>query len=263
MTDFSGIEDTLYNSDIFSIIDKIPDKSFDLIIFDPPYNLSKDFGNVKFSATNDAAYAEYLDKLLSAIVPKLKDTGTLYLCGDWKCSSVMYVVLSKYLTVINRITWARDKGRGASKNWKNAMEDIWFAVKDPNNYTFNLEDVKVKKLVKAPYRDENGNNKDWTTDDEGNNYRMTCPSNLWTDIVVPFWSMPENTEHPTQKPEKLIAKLIKASSNPGDFVFDPMSGSGTTLVTAKKLSRKFCGIEINRHYCRLSAKRLLTVNVPD
>ena len=85
---------------------------------------------------------------------------------------------------------------------------------------------------------------------------MTAPSNLWTDISVPFWSMPENTAHPTQKPEKLIAKLILASSDENDFVFDPFLGSGTTAVTAKKLSRQFSGIEKEKEYALVALKRL-------
>ena len=91
--------------------------------------------------------------------------------------------------------------------------------------------------------------------DDGN-YRLTYPSNFWDDISVPFWSMPENTDHPTQKPEKLYAKLILASTKPGDIVFDPFLGSGTASVVAKKLGRHYLGIEMNEEYCLLAQKRL-------
>lgn len=90
---------------------------------------------------------------------------------------------------------------------------------------------------------------------------MTFPSNFWDDISIPYWSMPENTDHPTQKPEKLIAKLILASSRPGDWVFDPFLGSGTTAVTAKKLGRRFSGIEWNEKYCCWALKRLEIANL--
>ena len=113
----------------------------------------------------------------------------------------------------------------------------------------------MKRKVLAPYRVD-GNPKDWDDTAEGK-FRMTHPSNFWDDISIPFWSMPENTDHPTQKPEKLYAKLILASTEPGDRVFDPFMGSGTAAVVAKKLDRRFCGIEINREYCLWAAKRLL------
>jgi len=113
----------------------------------------------------------------------------------------------------------------------------------------------MKRKVIAPYKDENGKPKDWEDGDNGK-YRITHPSDVWTDITIPFWSMPENTDHPTQKPEKLVAKVILASSKPNDIVFDPFLGSGTTSVVAKKLGRRYVGIEIDEHYCYLAEKRL-------
>ena len=141
-------------------------------------------------------------------------------------------VLEQEFHVQNRITWERAKGRGAKKNWKNNTEDIWFCTVS-DRYVFNVETVKVKRKVIAPYRTDDGKPKDWEEED-GGSFRLTHPSNIWTDITIPFWSRSENTDHPTQKPEKLIAKLVLASSNPGDMVFDPFLGSGTTAVVAKK-----------------------------
>ncbi len=160
----------------------------------------------------------------------------------------------KYFKLRNRISWEREKGRAASNNWKNCIEDIWYYTKS-DEYTFNLDSVKIQRQVLAPYRDGKGTPKDWNEED-GQKIRLTAPSNIWTDITIPFWSMPENTEHPTQKPEKLIAKLILASSNTGDMVFDPFLGSGTTAVVAKKLGRHFLGIERERKYVALALKRL-------
>jgi site-specific DNA-methyltransferase (adenine-specific) len=167
--------------------------------------------------------------------------------------------LEERLTVINRITWQREKGRGAKNNWKNSMEDIWVAVKDIHHYYFDVESVKVKRRVRAPYK-ENGMPKDWEATGDGK-FRLTYPSNFWDDISIPFWSMPENTDHPTQKPEKLYAKLILASSREGDFVFDPFMGSGTAPVVAKKLGRRYLGVEINNEYCLWAVKRLLRAEV--
>jgi len=123
-----------------------------------------------------------------------------------------------------------------------------------DKFTFNSDAVKIKRKVIAPYT-ENGRPKDWEKSEKGN-FRLTFPSNIWTDLTVPFWSMPENTEHPTQKPEKLLAKIILASSKAGDTVFDPFCGSGTTSAAAKKLGRNFVGVEMDEMYCCLAEKRL-------
>ena len=236
--------DKTINADLLTALPLLPDEFADLIIIDPPYNLTKNFGGKVFNERKDSAYEEYLETWFSSVCKKLKSNGSLYLCGDWKCTAALQRVMEKELTVLNRITWQREKGRGAKANWKNGMEDIWFGVKDPDSYYFNLDAVKIKRRVIAPYREggKGGKPKDWEESEEGN-FRLTCPSNFWDDISVPFWSMPENTDHPTQKPEKLYAKLILASSKPGDLVFDPFLGSGTASVVAKKLGRHWCGIE--------------------
>ncbi len=247
-------EDTIVCADLLDIIDRIPDGMADLIIIDPPYNLSKDFNGLTFSAISSEKYAEYLRSWFHKVCDKLKSDGSLYMCGDWKCTSALQTVIEERLTIINRITWQREKGRGARANWKNCMEDIWFAVNNPHDYYFDVESVKIKRHVRAPYK-VGGQPKDWEATEEGN-YRLTYPSNFWDDISIPFWSMPENTDHPTQKPEKLYAKLILASSCEGDVVFDPFMGSGTAAVVAKKLRRKYLGIEINEEYCLWAAKRL-------
>jgi len=241
----------LIQGDSLEVLPQLKVASFDLLFADPPYNLTKTFGEEKFLRTSDDAYEAFLDSWLLLCVPLLKATASVYVCGDWRSSAAIQRVGSKYFKLRNRITWEREKGRGAKANWKNAAEDIWFFTAS-DEYTFNLDAVKQRRRVMAPYR-ENGKAKDW---DEAGKFRDTHPSNLWTDITVPFWSMPENTDHPTQKPEKLLAKIILASTNPGDLILDPFAGSGTTAVVAKKLDRKFVAIESDEHYCLVAAKRL-------
>lgn len=243
------------NGDILKMLEFVPDNFADLIIIDPPYNLSKNFNGMKFASRSQENYDEYLSEWFPLICKKLKSDGSLYMCGDWKCTSSLQRAIERELAVLNRITWQREKGRGAKSNWKNGMEDIWFAVKNPDDYYFDVDAVKMKRKVLAPYKAD-GKPKDWNEESDGK-FRITYPSNFWDDISVPFWSMPENTDHPTQKPEKLYAKLILASSRPGDIVFDPFLGSGTASVVAKKLGRRFCGIEQNEEYCLWAEKRLL------
>jgi site-specific DNA-methyltransferase (adenine-specific) len=250
----SQITNATICGDLFALVDLLPVEFADLLIIDPPYNLSKDFNGLKFSKTNDEAYLAYLKGWFPRILKTLKPTGSVYMCGDWKSTCCVYQIMRDYTVVRNRIIWQREKGRGAKANWKNSCEDIWFGAKG-ERYYFNVDAVKQKRRVIAPYT-ENGKPKDWEETADGN-FRLTYPSNFWDDISVPYWSMPENTDHPTQKPEKLIAKLILASCPENGVVFDPFLGSGTTSVVAKKLGRKYTGVEINEEYCLWAEKRLL------
>lgn len=232
----------------------LPDHCVDLLILDPPYNLTKAFNGLKFAKRAVDDYTDWLEHVIVTLKPLVKFTASVYICGDWFSSASIFSVASRHFTIRNRITWEREKGRGAQANWKNASEDIWFCTLS-DQYTFNVETVKLRRKVLAPYKTTAGAPKDWQLTDRGN-FRDTHPSNLWTDITIPFWSMPENTDHPTQKSEKLMAKLLLASSNPGDFVLDPFVGSGTTSVVAKKLGRRYLGIEQNQEYCLFTEQRL-------
>lgn len=258
MASVEEIENKTILQDLFLTVKFLPNAFVDLLFIDPPYNLTKNFNSNAFKEMRDDEYERWIDAWFSQLVKILKPSASVYICGDWKSSSAIFRIMSKYLIVRNRITWEREKGRGAKSNWKNCSEDIWFGTAS-KNYHFNSDAVKLKRKVIAPYRDESRKPKDWFEEENGN-YRLTFPSNLWTDITIPFWSMPENTDHPTQKPEKLMAKIILASSKEGDFVFDPFLGSGSTSVVAKKLNRRYCGIEIDEKFACLAEKRLDMVN---
>jgi site-specific DNA-methyltransferase (adenine-specific) len=251
---FHEIVGKTINQNIYEAITMLPNECVDLLIVDPPYNMNKTFNECKFTKKTLDDYEEWLDTWIKGLIHTLKKTASIYICGDWQSSTAIHRVIQNYFIVRNRITWEREKGRGAKTNWKNCSEDIWFCTMS-NDYTFNVDSVKMKRKVMAPYTNSKGEPKDWENTDTGK-FRITYPSNLWNDISIPFWSMPENTEHPTQKPEKLIAKLILASSNKGDVVFDSFLGSGTTSVVAKKLKRKYFGIEIDKNYCCIAEKRL-------
>jgi site-specific DNA-methyltransferase (adenine-specific) len=245
-------------ADLFDILDKLPANFVDLLIIDPPYNLNKNFNGFNFSKKGDEEYLEYLHGWFPKILKTLKPDGSLYICGDWKSTFCLYCIMRERLIIRNRIIWQREKGRGAKSNWKNTSEDIWFATSG-EEYYFDVQAVKQKRRVIAPYK-QDGKPKDWQETEEGN-FRLTHPSNFWDDISVPYWSMPENTDHPAQKPEKLIAKLILASCPEGGIVLDPFLGSGTTSATAKKLGRNYVGIEINEEYCCLAEKRILAADM--
>ena len=247
------VRDRVILGDTFSVLPLLPEACADLLIVDPPYNLTKDFHGSAFSAMSNEDYAAYTERWIAAVKPLLKPTASVYVCCDWQSSPVVGLALQKHFVVRNRITWQREKGRGAKRNWKNSMEDVWFATCG-EDYTFRVEDVMLRRRVIAPYR-ENGEPKDWEETAQGS-FRNTHPSNFWDDLSVPYWSMAENTPHPTQKPEKLMAKLILASSGPDALVLDPFGGSGTAAVTAKKLGRHFITVEQNPQYCVWAQMRL-------
>lgn len=251
---YSGnIINKVINQDIFEAIDYIPENFVDLLFIDPPYNLNKNYNSIKFNRKNDEEYFNWVDSWLSKIIKVLKPTSSIYVCSEWQTSYILQAVLKKYFIIRNRITFEREKGRGAKSNWKNNSEDIFFCTVS-NKFRFNVDSVKLKKRVIAPYR-ENGMAKDWFIE-KNTKFRLTHPSNIWTDITIPFWSMKENTPHPTQKPEKLMARIILASSNEKDMIFDPFAGSGTTAVVAKKLNRNFVVVEKEKDYCLYALKRL-------
>jgi site-specific DNA-methyltransferase (adenine-specific) len=252
--EISPIENAIINQDFFKAIPFLPHGFIDLLILDPPYNLSKNFNGHLFDEKDEDDYRRWFSDVIKLLKPTLKSTATVYVCSDWKTSVLIAPILEKEFCVRNRITWERDKGRGAKMNWKNNTEDIWFCTMS-EDFFFDVDSVKLKRKVIAPYRHSNGSPKDWDESADGN-FRLTHPSNIWTDITIPFWSMPENTDHPTQKPEKLIAKLILASSQENGFVLDPFLGSGTTAVVCKKLNRRFLGVEQNMEYCCWTQKRL-------
>jgi site-specific DNA-methyltransferase (adenine-specific) len=254
LVDVSELVNKTIHQDLHSAVQFLPEKFVDLLFIDPPYNLYKKFNQKEFYKKSADEYCQWIDDWLSKLIKILKPNASIYICADWLSSQSVYQVAKNYFKIQNRITWEREKGRGSLRNWKNSMEDIWFCTMT-NKYTFHVNDVKLKKKVIAPYKDTYGEPKDWKESDDGN-YRLTHPSNLWNDITVPFWSMTENTDHPTQKPEKLVAKIILASSNKGECIFDPFLGSGTTSVVAKKLGRNYVGIEHDETYCCLAEKRI-------
>ena len=251
---FSDLINKVICEDNINIFNKIPNESINIIIADPPYIIPKKFNKTLISFKSDEDFINKNKEWIKECYRVLKPDGTLYICSDYKTTPLIYqLLINSGFIIKNRITWKRDKGRGSDRNYKNVIEDIYFAVKS-DNYYFNP--IKIIKKVKAPYKNLDNTNRDWYIDGEGNNVRETYLSNIWEDMVIPFWSMPENTEHPTQKPEKLIERLLLTSSKENDIVLDPFIGSGTTAIVSKKLNRKFIGIEKDIDYCLISQYRL-------
>jgi len=178
------IENRTINQALFEMLEWLPTSFIDLLFIDPPYNLTKSFGSHTFRERSFAEYADWFEGWFSKLLKTLKPTASVYICGDWRSSMAIHSVAEKYLHMRNRITWEREKGRGAKTNWKNCSEDIWFCTMS-NDYTFNVDAVKLRRNVIAPYTNSEGSPKDWERTGKGN-YRLTHPSNIWTDLTVPF-----------------------------------------------------------------------------
>ena len=253
-SNLTDVINRVIRQDSFKALDLLPDGCIDLMIVDPPYNLTKNFGKSTFKEMDFDAYKKWLDKWLKKTVRLLKDNASIYICADWKTSICIPEAAGKYFILRNRISWEEKKAGEPKTTGKTVWKTSGFLPRErtiPLTLTpLRFRDPSLRLIATKKGTQGLAGKK------EKQRFRLTHPSNIWTDISIPFWSMPENTPHPTQKPEKLIAKLILASSNEGDVVFDPFLGSGTTAVTAKKLGRCYIGIEQEKEYVALACKRL-------
>lgn len=217
----------------------IADDSIDLIIADPPYNLGKDYGNNRdLKAWHE--YESFTKNWLKQAVRILKPTGSIYTFMGVRFISKLSLILEDELNLFfnSWITWHYTQGMGRKNGFSPRHEDILFFTKTLN-FTFNLDEIRIPQKY---YR-------------ERNNMAGANPGDVWQFSHVHYCSE-EREKHPTQKPEALIERIIKASSNIGDTVLDPFVGSGTTCKVAKILKRNWIGIDINPDYIEMSQQRI-------
>lgn len=230
---------------------EIPDNSIDLIFADPPYNIGKSFNGTKDRWNSDADYLQWCYQWLDLCVSKLKNTGSLYVMAATQNMPYLDIYLRDKLNVLSRIVWYYDSsGVQARRYYGSLYEPILFCVRDKEKYTFNSNDVLVEAKTGAQRK---------LVD-----YRKTVPSvystkkvpgNVW-EISRVRYRMDEYEEHPTQKPIALLERIVRASSNVGDLILDPFSGTFTTSSVAKKLKRLSVGIEIEEEYIKIGLRRL-------
>jgi site-specific DNA-methyltransferase (adenine-specific) len=247
----SNSNNTLYLGSCIDVLPTIPDESVDLVFADPPYNIGKTFGDFKDSWPSDIQYAKWCFNWLQLLLRKLKPTGSIYLMTSTQAMPYLDLWMRRRLSVMARIVWHYDSsGVQAKQRYGSMYEPILFAVKDPKAYTFNASAIKVaaktgavRKLI--DYRKP--------TPTPYNSSKV--PGNVWYFPRVRF-RMKEYEEHPTQKPEALLDRIIKASSNPGDTVLDPFAGTFTTCAVADRLERRSIGIEIQESFFKIGLRRL-------
>lgn len=226
--------------DSLELFSDIKDESIDLIISDPPYNLGKNYGN-NFDNISFDEYLIFTKKWLTEAKRVLKNNGSIYVFMGVRFISYLYQIMERDvgLEFNSWITWHYTQGMGKTKGFSPRHDDILFFTKS-NDFIFNLDPVRVPQKF---YR-------------QRNNMRGANPGDVWQFSHV-HYSNPNRQDHPTQKPEGLIERMILASSLPGLTVLDPFSGSGTTARVCQQLERKFIGFEINPEYLELTKNRLL------
>lgn len=251
MEKFQKDNHIILHGDALSILTQIPDGSIDLIFADPPYNIGKDFAGHKDKWKSETDYLNWCYEWLQLCVDKLKPSGSFYVMTATQYMPYFDIFLRSKVSILSRIVWSYDSSGVQAKNYYGSMyEPILFCVKDKNNYTFNADSILVdaktgsqRKLIdyrKNPPQPYN---------------TSKVPGNVWEFARVRY-RMEEYENHPSQKPIALLDRIIKASSNPGDVVLDPFSGTFTTSFVAKILSRKSIGIELQEEYVKIGLRRL-------
>lgn len=242
----------LFLGDALTLLNtQIEDESIDLIFVDPPYNIGKIFGNNKEKWESDESYLSWCYEWIDLCIKKLKPSGSIYLMGATQFMPFIDIYLSKKMTILSRIIWHYDSsGVQAKKYFGSLYEPIFFAVKNKREYTFNHKDIMIEANTGAKRKliDYRGSEpKPYNTE--------KVPGNVWYFPRVRY-RMSEYEEHPSQKPEVLLERIILASTNEGDTILDPFSGTFTTSAVAKRLNRKSIGIECEETYFKTGLRRL-------
>jgi len=243
----------IYQGDAVQVLlENISDDSIDLIFADPPYNIGKRFGDFDDKWPSDEKYAEWCKTWLDLCLQKLTESGSMYIMTSTQAMPYLDLYLRQKADILSRIVWSYDSSGMQAKNHYGSMyEPLLFCVKDKKKYTFNADDIVVeaktgakrklidyRKAVPTPYNTKK------------------IPGNVWEFSRVRY-RMEEYENHPTQKPEVLLERVILASSNEGDTVLDPFSGTFTTCAVARRLGRNSIGIEAHSEYVDIGLRRVL------
>lgn len=247
---YSSDRHKIIHGDVLTAIKTIETESVDLIFADPPYNIGKDFDGLKEQWSEDD-FLEWCYEWLEECYRVLKKDGTFYLMNSTENMPFLDIWCRKKFHIKSRIVWTYDSsGVQAKKYFGSLYEPILMMTKSKDNYTFNHEDIMVEAKTGAKRK-----LMDYRKNPPQPYNTKKVPGNVWEYSRVRY-KMFEYENHPTQKPEALLERIVKASSNIDDIVLDPFSGSFTTCATARKLGRKSIGIEINEDYTKIGIRRL-------
>lgn len=250
MRKFEADGHTILHGDVLEALATIETNSVDLIFADPPYNIGKDFNGLRDLRDEDEYIAwcrEWIDECVRVLSP----TGTFYLMSSTQMMPYLDLHCRSNLKVLSRIVWTYDSsGVQARKYFGSMWEPILHMVADPNAYIFNADEIKVEAKTGAKR-----NLIDYRKDPPQPYSNEKVPGNVW-DFSRVRWRMDEYEDHPSQKPEALLERVVRASSNTGDVVMDPFAGTFTTCTVAARLGRRTLGIEINEGYVKVGLRRV-------
>jgi site-specific DNA-methyltransferase (adenine-specific) len=252
MVQFGDTQNKIFYGDVIQVLQsEIPDHSVDLIFADPPYNIGKNFNGQKDSWETETAYLNWCYEWLQLCLNKLKPNGSFYVMTATQFMPYFDIFLRNKINILSRIVWSYDSSGVQAKNYYGSMfEPIIYGVKSKSDYTFNAEDILVEAKTGAKRK-----LMDYRKDPPQPYNSEKVPGNVW-DFARVRYRMPEYENHPTQKPIALLERIIKASSNEGDVVLDPFSGTFTTSFVAKSLKRRSIGIELQEEYVKMGLRRL-------
>ncbi|MEH2325800.1 MAG: adenine-specific DNA-methyltransferase [Nostoc sp.] len=244
---------TIFHGDALNILsNEIASGSVDIVFIDPPYNIGKKFSNFHDKWESDEEYVNWAYKLLDECIRILKPNGTLYVMTSTQAMPSFDLYLRKKIVILSRIVWHYDSsGVQATKYFGSMYEPILHCVKDKSNYIFNSNEIKIEAKTGAQRK---------LID-----YRKSVPSlyntekvpgNVWYFPRVRF-QMKEYENHPSQKPEALLERIILASSNEGSLLLDPFAGTFTSGAVAKRLRRNSISIESQEEYIKIGLRRVL------
>ncbi|MTJ06887.1 site-specific DNA-methyltransferase [Anabaena sp. UHCC 0204] len=252
----------IYQGNSLDWLASLDSESVDLVFADPPYNIKKaEWDNFE----NQEKYIEWSIEWISQASRILKITGSLYICGFSEILADLKYPASKYFKNCRWLIWHYKNKANLGNDWGRSHESI-IHFRKSDQAKINIDDVRIPysahtlKYPTHPQAETSAYGKgktkkynNWTPHPKG-----AKPKDV-IEIPTTCNGMGETTPHPTQKPEELLRKFVLASSQEGDLIIDPFSGSGTTLVVAEQLNRRWMGCDLNIDYNSWAIKRLENV----
>jgi site-specific DNA-methyltransferase (adenine-specific) len=239
----------------------LPAECVDLAFADPPFNIGYDYDLYDDRRAKED-YLAWAKTWLAAVRRVLKPEGSFWVAiGDEYAAEHKVILDGLGLTLRNWIIWHYTFGVSCQKKFSRSHAHIFYYVVDPKRFTFNADDIRVASARQTTYADRRANPRGKVPDDTWilrpqEDERFFQPeSDTWFLSRV-CGTFKERVEHPCQMPEAVLERIIRVASNPGDVVLDPFAGSGTTLAVAKRLERKWLGIELSKQYAAGIRRRL-------